>query len=81
VATIEISCVEIWRELSNYIDDDIEPALRQRMDEHFKTCKHCVAVLDGTRNVIRLVGDARAFDMPAGFGERLKASLARKLGG
>jgi hypothetical protein len=22
VATIEISCVEIWRELSNYIDDD-----------------------------------------------------------
>jgi anti-sigma factor RsiW len=51
VATIEFSCVEIWRELSNYIDDDAEPALRQRMDEHFKRCKHCVAVLDGTRNV------------------------------
>jgi hypothetical protein len=79
VATIEISGVEIWRELSNY--NDAEPALRQRMDEHFKTCKHCVAVLDGTRNVIRLVGDGRAFDMPAGFSERLKASLARKLGG
>jgi hypothetical protein len=51
------------------------------MDEHFKTCKHCVAVLDGTRNVIRLLGDGSAFDMPAGFSERLKASLARKLGG
>jgi hypothetical protein len=81
VANIEISCVEIWWELSNYIDDDTEPALRQRMDEHFKTRKHCVAVLDGTRNVIRLVGDGSAFDMPAGFSERLKASLARKLGG
>jgi anti-sigma factor RsiW len=79
--TVDISCVEVWRELSNYIDDDAEPALRQRMDEHFKTCKHCVAVLDGTRNVIRLVGDGRVFDVPAGFSERLKASLARKLGG
>ena len=79
--TVEISCVEVWRELSNYIDEAVEPALRQRMEAHFNTCKHCAAVLDGTRNVIRLVGDGRVFDMPAGFGERLKASLARKLGG
>ena len=79
MATIEISCVEIWRELSNYIDDDAEPALRQRMDEHFKTCNHCVAVLDGTRNVVRLVGNGQVFDLPAGFGDRLKETLARKL--
>jgi hypothetical protein len=51
------------------------------MEEHFNVCKHCVAVLDGTRNVIRLVGDGRVFDMPAGFSVRLKVSLARKLGG
>jgi hypothetical protein len=43
--------------------------------------QHSVAVLDGTRNVIRLVGDGRAFDMLVGYSERLKASLARKLGG
>jgi len=29
----------------------------------------------------RLVSDGRAFDMPAGFSELLKARLARKLGG
>jgi len=81
VATIEIGCVEIWRELSNYIGDDIEPALRRRMDGRLKTRNHCVDVLDGTRNSIRLVSDGRAFDMPAGFSERLKARLARKLGG
>ena len=78
--TVDISCVEVWRELSNYIDEAVESALRQRMDEHFKACKHCVAVLDGTRNVIHLVADGRVFDMPVGFSERLKASLARKLG-
>ena len=66
-------------ELSIYIDDDAEPALRQPMTNI--SCKHWVVVLDGTRNVIRLVGDGRAFDLPAGFNERLKAGLARKLGG
>jgi hypothetical protein len=61
--------------LSNYIDEAVEPAFRRRTEAHFHVCKHCAAVLDGTRNVIRLVGDGRVFDMPAGFGERPKASL------
>jgi anti-sigma factor RsiW len=80
VAVIEISCVEVWQEVSNYIDGTLDPALRQRMEEHFKGCEHCTAVVDGTRNVVRLVGDGRVFDLPAGFGERLKVTLATKLG-
>ena len=77
---VQISCVEVWHEVSNYIDDTIDPGLRHRMEQHFKDCEHCAAVLDGTRNVIRLVGDGRVFDLPAGFSERLEAVLARKLG-
>jgi hypothetical protein len=80
VAVVEISCVEVWREVSNYIDDTVDSELRRRMEEHFRGCEHCAAVLDGTRNVIRLVGDGHVFDLPAGFSERLKAVLARQLG-
>jgi hypothetical protein len=80
VAAIEISCVEVWREVSNYIDDAVDRELRERMEEHFRGCEHCVAVLDGMRNIVRLVGDGRAFDMPAGFSDRLMAVLARNLG-
>jgi hypothetical protein len=80
VAVVEISCVEVWREVSNYIDDTVDSELRRRMEEHFRGCEHCAAVLDGTRNVIRLVGDGHVFDLPAGFSERLKAALARQLG-
>ena len=79
MAIIEISCVEVWRELSNYIDGDVDPELRQRMKEHFKECEHCTAVLDGTRNVVRLVGDSRSFDLPPGFSDRLKRRVQEKL--
>jgi anti-sigma factor RsiW len=75
MATIEISCREVWRELSNYVDGATDAELRRRMEAHFKGCAHCSAVLDGTRNVIQLVGDDRVFDLPKGFSELLKRRI------
>lgn len=72
---IEISCVEVWREISNYLEGDISPELRERMEAHFKACAHCKAVLDGTRNVVQLVGDGRMFRLPEGFSKRLLEKL------
>jgi len=69
--TIEISCVEVWREISNYLVNEISAELRGRMEAHFKGCAHCTAVLDGTRNVVKLVGDGKAFQIPDGFSKRL----------
>jgi anti-sigma factor (TIGR02949 family) len=71
MATIEISCVEVWREISNYLDGEISADLRERMETHFRACAHCTAVLDGTRNIVALVGDGMLFRMPEGFSKRL----------
>jgi anti-sigma factor RsiW len=60
---VKISCDEVWREISNYLDDEISAGLRTRMNAHFKGCKRCTAVLVGTRNVVRLVGDAAVSDL------------------
>ena len=76
---MEIGCEEVWREVSNYLDKEISVDLRARMTEHFKDCKHCSAVLDGTRNVVKLVGDAKIFELQAGFSSRLYRKLNSKL--
>jgi len=73
--TIEISCLEVWREISNYLDDEISAEMRERMEAHFKECAHCTAVLDGTRNVVGLVGDGRLFQMPEGFSKQIYKKL------
>ena len=75
---IEISCVEVWQEISNYIEGMIDPELRARMEAHFKTCKHCAAIHDGARNVVHLIGDGEAFEVPAGFSHRLYSKLPKK---
>jgi len=51
--------LRIWQEISNYLDDDIEPNLRAAMDTHLQECKRCKAVLEGTRNVVEFFGDER----------------------
>jgi anti-sigma factor (TIGR02949 family) len=71
MSIIEISCVEVWREISNYLDGEISAELRERMRAHFEACAHCSAVLDGTRNVVQLVGDGRTFPLPEEFSARL----------
>jgi hypothetical protein len=75
---VEISCLEVIRELSRYIDDDVNSELRAQIEAHFPKCAHCTAVYDGTRNVITLVGDGRTFELPVGFSRRLKNRLSQE---
>ncbi len=74
----EVSCREVLKEISNYIEDDLDAGLRAMLERHFSTCRHCTAVLDGTRNVILLSGDKRTFTLPAGFSARLKDVMLRR---
>jgi predicted anti-sigma-YlaC factor YlaD len=79
---IEIDCEEVWRHISDYVDGEVNPELRAMMAAHFKDCAHCSAILDGTQNVVRLVGDGRAFEIPTSvskkFYEKLNDHLARR---
>jgi anti-sigma factor RsiW len=78
MSVIEISCLEIWREISNYIDDEVDPELRARMEAHFSVCAHCTAVLNGTKNVVKLVADGVEYELPRGFSERLYNKINNK---
>jgi anti-sigma factor RsiW len=70
-AIVEISCAEVWQQISNFVDGEVAPELKARMEHHLQNCKHCTAVLDGTRNTVRLLTDGDWYPLPVGFGERL----------
>jgi Putative zinc-finger len=72
-----VKCERVWHEISNYLEGEVDSALRLAMDEHFRTCQRCSSVLEGTRNVIQLYGDERMIEAPAGFGRRLEKRLAQ----
>ena len=74
-----MSCRELWREVSDYIDDSVSPALRRQIELHLSYCRHCAAIVDGIHNIVTLVADGRIYSLPAGFSARLHARLRKEL--
>ena len=74
-----ITCEEVWRDISDYVDDELDPKERTALEAHFAECRHCAAVLEGTCNVIRLYRDERALAPPKGFHDRLHERLEQRL--
>jgi Putative zinc-finger len=72
-----LDCEQVRREVSNYIDGELDAALRSSIDEHFRTCQRCASVLAGTRNVVQLYGDERMLEVPEGFSRRLEKRLTQ----
>jgi len=76
-----ITCEEVWREISNYLEGEVTPDLQAAIEEHVRGCKGCTAVLDGTRNVVELYGDERMLEVPLGFSHRLHRRLEDNMPG
>lgn len=75
-----VSCHVVLRELSNYIDRDVDPALRAEIEAHLAQCRRCSMVLDTTRKTLYIVADERVFEVPAGFSARLHRTLTKRIG-
>lgn len=74
-----VRCEDVWREVSNYVDGDVRPETRAAMDDHFRNCKPCTAVLDGTRNIVSLYGDESMVSVPLGYSYRLRRRLEENM--
>jgi predicted anti-sigma-YlaC factor YlaD len=73
---MQLTCAEVRNELVNYMENDVTPELRQRLEEHVLRCGGCKAVYDGVRNVIRLLRGDEVIELPEGFSRRLRERVA-----
>ncbi len=76
---VEIDCREVWKEITNYIENDLTLEMRERVDRHLRECPHCKAVYDGSQNVVRLLGGKDVLELPTGFSQRLHDRLSAEL--
>jgi len=72
-----VSCHEVLLELSNYIDNEVDPELRVAIEEHLRQCHRCSVLLDSTRKMLYFVADERIFEVPVGYSEHLSLATCR----
>jgi predicted anti-sigma-YlaC factor YlaD len=70
-----VSCKTVIANLSDNLDGEIAPEMRQKVEKHLRGCHRCSAVYDSTRKMLVITGDERVFEIPAGYGERLHTFL------
>jgi predicted anti-sigma-YlaC factor YlaD len=74
-----VSCKTIIANLSNYLDGDATPEMRQKIEKHLRGCHRCTAVYDSTRKMLVITGDERVLEIPAGFSERLHTFIDKTI--
>ncbi|HKW76313.1 MAG TPA: sigma-70 family RNA polymerase sigma factor [Terriglobales bacterium] len=59
-----INCRQATSQISRYIDGQLTPDLREKIEEHLKLCERCSVVVDTTRKLLYIAGDEKVFSMP-----------------
>jgi RNA polymerase sigma-70 factor, ECF subfamily len=59
-----ITCRHVTRQISAYIDGQLTPELRAKIDQHLRLCDRCSIVLDTTRKLLYVAGDEKVFEVP-----------------
>ena len=75
-----MNCKGVIRELSNYIDGELEPAIKEELERHLGHCEDCTMILDQTKISIEILCNSEPIPLPADLHARLHSALREKMG-
>ncbi len=75
-----VSCRHVLAELSNYLDNEVAPELRQEIEQHLRGCRRCSVVFDSVKKVLFIFSDEGVLEVPPDYSERLHSRLAAVIG-
>jgi anti-sigma factor RsiW len=73
-----LNCDGVVRELSNYLDGELELAVKQELEQHLGHCGDCKMVVDQTRLTVSIFCDSEPVEIPDDIKSRLHEALRRK---
>ena len=74
-----MNCKGVIREISDYIDGDLDLSVKQELERHLEHCGDCKMVVDQTRLTVDVFCDSKPLELPGDVKSRLHDALRRKL--
>ncbi len=74
-----MNCKGVIREISSYIDGELELTMKQELERHLQHCEDCKMVVDQTKLTVEIFCDSKPVDLPREVKSRLHAALLRKI--
>lgn len=74
-----MNCKNVIREISNYIDGELEASALAELERHLQECTDCRLVVDQTKLTVEVFCDADMVELPVDVKSRLHEALRRKM--
>ena len=74
-----MNCESVIREISNYIDGELDLSAKQELERHLEHCEECKMVVDQTKLTVDVFCDSQPVELPEDVKSRLHDALRRKL--
>ena len=74
-----VSCQQVIELLSNYLEDQATVQLRQEIEKHLAHCSTCSVLYDSTRKTLKIVTEARSFELPSGLSRRITERIMERV--
>jgi anti-sigma factor RsiW len=72
-------CLALLGQLSRYVDDEMTPRERRKIDAHCSDCARCRRMIAGLRRTVALCREAGSTALPARLRRRARTNIARLL--
>jgi len=76
-----VKCTEFLKELTDYLDGNINANLKEELDEHLHWCHGCHVVLNTTKKTIEIYRDNQIYELPEPLRNRLHQAITSKCRG
>jgi anti-sigma factor RsiW len=74
-----LTCKEFLQELSDYLDENVDPVVKSKLEQHIAECPNCWVICDTTKRTIQIYRGMDAYPIPGEVEARLMAALDRKI--
>src|SRR2546422_10183672 len=71
-----MGCAQVVPQLTKYIDGNLDPDQRRKIERHLRLCRYCVVLVDSIRKLLYIVGDDKVFAPPFGASQHWEEGLS-----
>jgi anti-sigma factor (TIGR02949 family) len=74
-----LTCKQFLRELNEYLDETLDPTMRENLEKHVNECPNCWVVYDTTAKTLRVFKGLEPQAVPSDIHARLMAAIEEKM--
>ncbi len=73
-----MTCSEFLKELTSYLDNELDERMRAELEDHLAWCHNCYVVCNTTKKTIEIYRDSVLYELPDDLRTRLRSAIVAK---